>query len=220
MCAANEEPNWALDAGVRGGSGTAEISACLSQTSCGHCWQLSVWHPCILVTLSWTHPPPRHSQPWRGSGPPGRNSQRALQKCGQRASQGQDKPKGVVSSQRVHRGTLRGRKVLRGRGQVCFGLRAPGRWEQVGAGREGTPVSGGPRPGRTNLHVGGNQQVPGGPSCHSVSGERAAGCQECSCPPHLVFRKREGVGGREGLMRQYYLPADAGMGAGTSPRAP
>lgn len=134
-CAANEEPNWALDAGVRGGSRTAEISACLSQTSCGHCWPLSVWHPCIPVTLSGTHPPPRHPQPWRGSGPPGTNSQRALQKCGQRASQGQDKPKGVVSSQRVHRGTLRGRRVLRGRGQVCFGLRAPGRWEQVGEGR-------------------------------------------------------------------------------------
>lgn len=34
-----------------------------------------------------------------------------------------------------------------------------------------------------NLEVGGNQRVPGGPSCPSVSGERAAGCKECSSPP-------------------------------------
>lgn len=42
MCAADKEPHWVLKAGVRGDSRTAKIGTCLSQTSCGRGWPLSV----------------------------------------------------------------------------------------------------------------------------------------------------------------------------------
>lgn len=40
MYAADKEPQWVLEAGVRGEG--AEIGTCLLQTSCGHGWPLSV----------------------------------------------------------------------------------------------------------------------------------------------------------------------------------
>lgn len=149
-----------------------------------------------------THASPAHGL-W-GSAPPGRSPEHC-RTVGRGPARGRTGPR-AWSAARQAAGE-QSRRVLRSRGQACLRLRAP--W-QVGGGRS---VPGGAQARQEEPAGGGNQWAPGGPSCHSVRGGRAP-------PPNLVLKKREGGGGREGLMRQSCLPADAGMGAGTAPRAP
>lgn len=175
----------------------------------GHCQSSApkLWSRSLGLTLNSGSPSTRPV----GFGPPGEGSREHCRHTG-RGPARDGTPPGSWSVAGVHRG---GRRVL-SRGQACLGLR----WERVGAGgvEEVCPLEGA-QAGQEE--PAGRREPVGtrGPSCHSISGERAGWCEECSSP-NLVFRKREGGGGREGLMRQGCLPADAGTGAGTSPRAP